>query len=766
MDEHAPAEPASSLRRELTALGILALLFIAFFFRAVPLGLDPVRSTNAPAQFDTGRAIDRLARILDGEPHPVDSPALDATRARLLAEITALGYTPEVHDQTACRGSISGSAIRCARVQNITFTAGPPTGAALVLTAHYDSVEASPGFGDDGLGVAVWLEVAKHFADQPPAKPVLFLLTDGEETALLGAQAFADAKGYGREIGNIINLEARGVRGPAMMFETSHPNQGVVSAWAKNGARPFSNSMMTAVYELLPNSTDLTVYLRNGWTGINIAISDGLDFYHSHHDDLAHLSRASVQHMGDQALGAARAFLTTDTSSRGEIVYSDIGSRLFVMLPQVFGLVLLGLCFGLSAMLVMRPAKDISWRNLDMRALGFAPALVLIAGLVAWAMQMLIGAARPEPYFWTAHPQALNVVIFLSTLIVAALGLAFLAPHARREALFASGWFWFLAVGVGLSIAVPGMAIIFLMPGLVFVACAVAAWLAPRYLVVAHAVAAAAIAFLFFPLIHLVDVMMGLGMAAMFGVLEGLVLATMIGLIAPFGFGRRALFPALGAAWVIAVVTTLVLPAFSAERPLTLNLTAHFDTNVRKALLVASSPPAALPKDIRAMLPDAAADLLPGVSTTLAYATLGYADLPQAALTVETDTSTAEARTLTFVMSAPGARMIRVRIPASAAPTGLLLDGAPAMIAMREPQNGAYIFDCVGATCDGARLTLTTAPKQATTDANTFVPDPWIVQGYWNGLPADAQPVAALRTDAALQAHFGDSTIVTTRFAP
>ncbi len=200
-------------------------------------------------------------------------------------------------------------------MQNIYFTAGPKTGPALILTAHYDSVEASPGFGDDGIGVAVWLEVAHQLKQHPPEKQVMFLITDGEETALLGAQAFVNAKqDYGVDVGRIINLEARGVRGPAMMFETGHPNGGIVSDWAKNGARPFSNSMMTSVYELPPNSTDLTVHLRDGSTGVNIAIADGLDFYHTNHDDLAHLDRSSVQHMGDQALGAARAFIAGDWS--------------------------------------------------------------------------------------------------------------------------------------------------------------------------------------------------------------------------------------------------------------------------------------------------------------------------------------------------------------------------------------------------------------------------------------------------------------------
>src|SRR5262245_58268520 len=123
------------------ALLIFAFLFAAFFFRALPLQVDPARAANTPQQFDTTRALDRLSRGPDGKPQPADSDALDAARARLLDEIRAIGFTPEVHDETACRSSISGSQTRCARVQNITFSAGSGTGPALLLTAHYDSVE-------------------------------------------------------------------------------------------------------------------------------------------------------------------------------------------------------------------------------------------------------------------------------------------------------------------------------------------------------------------------------------------------------------------------------------------------------------------------------------------------------------------------------------------------------------------------------------------------------------------------------------------------
>jgi hypothetical protein len=752
----APEQPGAT--KALAALGVFGLLFILFFFRDLPLTLDPVRLSNAPTQFDATRAVDRLSHILDGRPHPVDSAPLDDTRSRLLTEIRNLGYTPEVHDQTAC-GSIPGWAIRCARVQNITFTAGPATGPTLVLTAHYDSVEASPGFGDDGIGVAVWLEVAKLMKDTPPVRPVLFLLTDGEETALLGAQAFVDAKAYGREVGRMINLEARGVRGPAVMFETGHPNGGIVSDWAKNGARMFANSMMTALYEKLPNLTDLTVHLRNGWTGVNIAIADGLNFYHTQHDDLAHLDRTSVQQMGDQALGTARSFIGADWSpdkTGGEVAYTDIASRIFVELPQVFTLVLLGLCLGLSAMLVIKPTRQANWRKLDVRALALPPALLISSGLLAFLAQAVIGLIRPEGAYWTAFPQALNCVIFIAALLLSSLGLGFPAKNSSRKILFASGWFWFLLVGMGLSLAVPGFSMLFLIPGIAFVVGGAITWLAPRYAIFGYALASAMLVIIFFPVLHVLDVMMGLSLAAMFGVVEALVLSPMLALVGPIPKGRNLVAGTLGVALVAAMVATAVLPAFSVERPLALNFSAVYDIDARTTNLYASATPGALPKAIGEQLKPNAAPSPPGVTAVLASRPLTYASRVYATAALVSDETTPAGRVVHIQLTSPGARMARLRIPASAHPTQLKFNNS--VITMRAPQAGFYIIDMVGRAADGAVLELTLAPPAAGSPESAQ-PAPWVIQGYWTQLPPEAESTAKVRPDTAVRIQMGDVTV-------
>lgn len=742
------------------ALGVFAVLFLVFFFRALPLELDPVRNSNTAEQFDAERAITRLSRVLDGTPHPVDSAALDETRARLMQEIRTLGYSPEIRAANVCQ-SLSGTVARCAFIQNIFFTAGPTEGPAIVLSAHYDSVDASPGFGDDGIGVAVWLEVAHHLKQQRPTRPVVFLLTDGEEAGLLGAQAFVDHQAdYPFKIGRIINLEARGVRGPALMFETGHPNAGVVGDWAKNGARPFSNSMMTAVYELLPNSTDLTIHINAGFNGINIAISDGLDFYHTNHDDLAHLNRASVQHMGDQALGATRAFVASDWSADNagkEIVYADVGSRIFIALPQVFALVLLGLCFGISAMMLVRPTRDGGWQKLDWRAFAFPPAFIVASGLVAFALQQLLSLIRPEAGFWTAYPQGLNMAVFAVTALLGGAGLASLAPQSKREAIYASGWFWFLVVGMGLSIAVAGFAMIFLIPGIVFVLVGGAAWLFPRYQLIFYGIASAVLALVFFPMIHLLDVMMGLSLAAMFGVVEAIVLAPMLGLIGGIASGKLKVAVGLGAVALIAIVTTIALPAYTVERPLALNFTAHYDLDESKAAVFAGVRAGSLPQAVRDQLTVGENASPPGGAPNLASRAIAFTPPGKVDATVISDTTAEDGkRTIRLQMTAPDARQVRLRIPGAANPIAVGFGGA--QYALRAGPAEAYIADVMGRAANGATLDVTLAPRSAEDKSE---PKPWLVQGFWTRLPDDARSLADARPDTAVRIQMGDVSIAT-----
>jgi hypothetical protein len=262
---------------------------------------------------------------------------------------------------------------------------------------------------------------------------------------------------------------------------------------------------------------------------------------------------------------------------------------------------------------------------------------------------------------------------------------------------------------------------------------------------------------------------MGLGYAAVFGVLEALVIAPALGLIGPLATARRQVFLVVGAVFVMVVGATLFMPASSPQHPLALNFVAHYDMAERKAVLLASAPPGALPSEVRKQLEVSEVDV-PGVSGKLGNRALDWADHAAAGITNVGSTAAAEGKTVTtWQLSAPGARMVRLRIPARVAMSRVQWNGADVKIE-QAGADGYHVLDCLGRACDGARLDITTGPAKAPAadppapkTPAPETPAPWIVQGFWLGLPPDAASAAAARGEAAVPIQMGDITIVTTR---
>ena len=123
----------------------------------------------------------------------------------------------------------------------------------LLVAAHYDSVGAGPGASDDGVGVAVVLEVARALRETQPRNTIVFLLTDGEELGLHGARAFMSTPMASR-VKVVLNVDNRGTGGPSLMFETSGPTSALAPLMGAAG-KPVTSSLFGGIYELLPNDT-------------------------------------------------------------------------------------------------------------------------------------------------------------------------------------------------------------------------------------------------------------------------------------------------------------------------------------------------------------------------------------------------------------------------------------------------------------------------------------------------------------------------------
>lgn len=445
-------------RNTILALGLLVLILAAMAAKSLLVGIPPVRKHVPAGQFDAVRAKARLARVLgDQRPHPADSEGSDAVRSRLVAELQATGLKPVVRDQVACNDFQKARLVACARVRNVIAVLGPTSGKALLLNAHYDSVPVGPGAGDDGVGVATLLEVGAILRDRPLNSPVILLFNEGEELGLIGARAFL-ADPLSRNVNSMLNFEARGVTGPVTMFETSQPNGPAVAAFSSAVQRPFASSLMTDVYQLMPNDTDVSTFKERGWLALNFAMTGNETRYHSPGDDLAALDIRSLQHMGDQALAVSTEFARGVPQAQGQRIFIDVLGRGLIQMPLLAGMALFALLLVSFAVLVIR-------RRAFGGALAAVGSAVVASSVAGWVATILMGALRAGTY-WRAHTQFTFVAIYATVLLALVCVLTTIGRRSRVPQLRAAFWALFLLIGGALALAAPGAIVYFLAPPL------------------------------------------------------------------------------------------------------------------------------------------------------------------------------------------------------------------------------------------------------------------------------------------------------------
>ena len=443
------------MRRDMfLAIGVLILVLAALAAKSLLLSVPPVR--NAPGEFNADRAKARLAYILgDERPHPADSVGDDLVRARLVTVLQQMGLKPIVRDQFACNDFQKARLVACARVRNVIAIMGPPTGKALLLSAHYDSVPVGPGASDDGIGVATLLEVGSILKDQPLKRPIILLFNEGEELGLIGARAFL-ADPLSRNVDSLLNFEARGVNGPATMFETSQPNGAAIATYAASVSRPYASSLSTDVARLIPNDTDVTTYKERGWLTLNTAIVGNETRYHSPGDNLAGLDPRSLQDMGDGALALASKLSSGAPQASGNRIFFDMSQRIFVQMPLWAGVIcLLALVAGCAF---------VSWsRGAPIRGSAVVLGAIVCAGVLAWLAVTIAGFLRAGVY-WRAHPEITFTAVYATVLLGELAILRTLGARLEPRQLRPTYWLVFLIIGGALALAAPGGIIYFLLP--------------------------------------------------------------------------------------------------------------------------------------------------------------------------------------------------------------------------------------------------------------------------------------------------------------
>lgn len=533
--------------------------------------------------------------------HPTGTAKNRRMKEAILQRLGEIGYSPLVQETFACNELGS-----CAHVENILARLeGSGGGPAVLLAVHYDSVGSGPSVSDDGVAVAISLEIARMLRARSALRnDVIFLIDDGEEVGLLGAVAFTEQHPWAAEVGAVVNLEARGTAGRSYMFETGSDNAWLVELMAEHLVRPATSSLFDSIYERLPNDTDFTIFKAHGMNGVNFAFIQNAVHYHTPLDDLAHVTLSSLQHHGDNAWSMVRALASTDLDSppAGNATWFDVWGFGILSWPERWNgvLALLGLVLVAIAGSVGEARQELTLSRICWGVLVWPVAVLGTAGLAvagAWSLRALAGLPA-----WPATAWAPKAAFWLLGLSVPALVIRWLGRQAGPSATWLGALLWLSLLSLAVSAALPGATYLFLAPALVggLLTALTRASGSKTLGIVAAASTVAAACLVQGPLAWSLWDAMGISIMPVVSWLIAGVVILVLAHAADSEYWMETKLPVLGMALAAASLSAaMVLPPFSSESPQVLNLGHLQDADLRTAKWTATTASRALPEPLR-----------------------------------------------------------------------------------------------------------------------------------------------------------------------
>ncbi|CAF0759329.1 unnamed protein product [Adineta steineri] len=206
---------------------------------------------------------------------------------------------------------------------------------SLMLSAHYDSVEFSPGAADDGSGVVILLELLSNLINDLTIDfsnvHLIILFTNAEESGLQGALAFITNLRWRSNVRHFLNIDSVRCTEPANLMRTTSSQ--LVMDYSRV-TRPRTNVILQKTSMWFRFNTDYDAFKYNGFR-LGYEFGFYLDGY-TYHTPLDHPStfkQGVIQDLGENLVILVRNILLENNEQIADkydpdpLIYFDILSR-------------------------------------------------------------------------------------------------------------------------------------------------------------------------------------------------------------------------------------------------------------------------------------------------------------------------------------------------------------------------------------------------------------------------------------------------------
>jgi len=434
---------------------LVILLFVGWAGSASRRLPDPVAANRPDTVFSSGRAMSQLVEIAR-LPRPPGSPEHDRVLSYLTARLRSLGLDPQLRSDAWISREDGRARVVLSRNVLVRIPGEAPTG-TILLTAHYDSPPLSSGAGDDGIGVAALLEVARALsAGAPLRNDLLLLLADGGALDHAGVRAFTRQPSSLEDVALAVTTEMRGVSGPILTWEFLPDNHGLVQALASTPTSFHAASFLRHLASSARLEPANDPWREAGVPVLGLTSLRGQARHDQVTDRAGAIGEKTLQHTGSQLLALTRRLGSMDLT--GGIARAPQPNQAYFTLPWL-GLVhhsadwgpllSLGLLCAWVLLTAFARAQRASYRGM---LAGLGLGLLLLGGSAAMGWGLAEGVRGwhneygiVESAFFRDDLHYLLLVALVVTLCSGVYGLARL--RFRMEALVPGA----LAIPVGLA---------------------------------------------------------------------------------------------------------------------------------------------------------------------------------------------------------------------------------------------------------------------------------------------------------------------------